>query len=46
MYKAGAYQLEQLVTREYRLDQVNDGYHDMLAGVNVRGLIVYSDSDY
>ena len=46
MYKAGAYQLEQLVTREYRLNQVNDGYHDMLAGVNVRGLIVYSDSDY
>jgi S-(hydroxymethyl)glutathione dehydrogenase/alcohol dehydrogenase len=46
MYKAGTYQLEQLVTREYRLDQINDGYRDMLAGSNVRGLIVYSDNDY
>jgi NDMA-dependent alcohol dehydrogenase len=46
LYKAGRYPLEQLVTKEYRLDQVNEGYADMLAGVNVRGLIRYGESDY
>lgn len=45
MYKDGRYPLEQLVTKEYRLEQVNDGYADMLAGVNVRGLIRYDESD-
>lgn len=46
LYKAGRYPLEQLVTKEYRLDQVNEGYADMLAGVNVRGLIRYGADDY
>lgn len=46
MYKQGRYPLEELVTKEYRLEQVNDGYADMLAGVNVRGLIRYDSSDY
>jgi NDMA-dependent alcohol dehydrogenase len=46
LYKAGRYPLEDLVTKEYRLEQVNEGYADMLAGVNVRGLIRYGESDY
>jgi len=46
MFKAGIYPLDKLVTKEYRLDQINDGYADMLAGTNVRGLIRYTDSDY
>lgn len=46
MFKAGVYPLDKLVTKEYRLDQINDGYADMLAGTNVRGLIRYTESDY
>lgn len=46
MFKAGIYPLDKLVTKQYRLDQINDGYADMLAGTNVRGLIQYTDSDY
>jgi S-(hydroxymethyl)glutathione dehydrogenase/alcohol dehydrogenase len=46
LYKEGRYPLEQLVTKEYSLEQVNDGYADMLAGTNVRGLIRYGESDY
>jgi S-(hydroxymethyl)glutathione dehydrogenase/alcohol dehydrogenase len=46
LYLEGRYPLEQLVTREYRLDQVNEGYADMLAGSNVRGLIRYGNDDY
>jgi NDMA-dependent alcohol dehydrogenase len=46
LYKAGRYPLDALVTKEYPLEQVNEGYADMLAGVNVRGLIRYGESDY
>ncbi|MFZ2175831.1 MAG: NDMA-dependent alcohol dehydrogenase [Rhodococcus sp. (in: high G+C Gram-positive bacteria)] len=45
-YRSGALKLDELVTRTYRLDQVNEGYQDMLDGKNLRGLIVYTDDDY
>ena len=40
LYKAGKLQLDELITRTYSLDQVNEGYADMLAGKNIRGVIV------
>jgi S-(hydroxymethyl)glutathione dehydrogenase/alcohol dehydrogenase len=46
LYRNGTLKLDELVTRTYRLEQVNDGYRDMLDGKNLRGLIVYSDDDY
>ncbi len=39
MYRAGQLKLDELVTREYTLDQINEGYADLHAGVNLRGLI-------
>jgi S-(hydroxymethyl)glutathione dehydrogenase/alcohol dehydrogenase len=30
-----------MVTRRYTLDQVQEGYDDMHAGRNIRGLITY-----
>ena len=39
MYRAGQLKLDELVTREYTLDEVNQGYADMLAGKNLRGVI-------
>lgn len=42
LYKAGKLQLNELVTRTYTLDQINEGYDDMLAGRNIRGVIVNS----
>jgi S-(hydroxymethyl)glutathione dehydrogenase/alcohol dehydrogenase len=41
LYKAGQYKLDELVTKTYRLDDINQGYEDMAAGVNIRGVIVY-----
>jgi len=41
LYKAGQYKLDELVTKEYTLDQINEGYEDMAAGVNLRGVIRY-----
>ena len=39
LHRAGLLKLEELVTREYTLEDVNQGYADMHAGVNIRGLI-------
>jgi len=45
MYKAGKLNLDDMVTRQYRLEQINDGYADMLEGRNIRGVIRYTDED-
>jgi NDMA-dependent alcohol dehydrogenase len=41
MYESGQLKLDELVTRTYTLDEVNQGYQDMHAGLNIRGVIVY-----
>jgi alcohol dehydrogenase (nicotinoprotein) len=41
LYKAGQYKLDELVTKTYSLDDINAGYEDMAAGVNLRGVIVH-----
>lgn len=45
MYKAGKLNLDDMVTRQYKLEQINDGYKDMLEGRNIRGIIRYTDED-
>jgi len=42
LYDAGKLELDALVTTRYRLDQVNEGYRDMLDGKNIRGIIDFS----
>lgn len=41
MYQDGKLKLDELVTKEYTLDQINEGYTDMREGRNVRGVIRY-----
>lgn len=41
LYKDGLLQLDEMITRTYRLDQINDGFRDMKAALNVRGVVVY-----
>ena len=45
-YRAGRLNLEDLVTRTYRLEAINQAYDDMLEGRNIRGLVLFDDSDY
>src|SRR6201996_6487877 len=45
MYKAGKLNLDDMITRQYKLEQINDGYQDMLEGKNIRGVIRYTDAD-
>ena len=41
MYQAGQLKLKELVTSTYTLDQINEGYEDMHAGKNIRGVITF-----
>jgi NDMA-dependent alcohol dehydrogenase len=46
LYKAGKLPLERLITRTYKLEDINEGYQDMRDGKNIRGLVVYGDDDH
>ena len=39
LYNSGQLKLDELITREYTLDEINEGYDDMRSGRNIRGLI-------
>lgn len=41
LYRDGLLKLDEMVTTTYKLDDVNQGYQDMLDGRNIRGLIVH-----
>ena len=41
LYKSGKLMLDELVTRRYRLDEINEAYADMLTGDVARGVIVF-----
>ena len=41
LYQAGDLKLDEIITRTYTLDEVNEGYDDLMAGKNVRGVIVH-----
>jgi S-(hydroxymethyl)glutathione dehydrogenase/alcohol dehydrogenase len=41
LYQAGQLKLDELVTARYTLDQVNQGYADLVAGRNIRGVVIH-----
>jgi S-(hydroxymethyl)glutathione dehydrogenase/alcohol dehydrogenase len=41
LYDAGQLKLDELITRRYTLEQVNEGYQDLRDGKNIRGVIAY-----
>ena len=41
LYQAGDLKLDEIITQTYTLDQVNEGYDDLMAGKNVRGVIIH-----
>ncbi|HEX5267805.1 MAG TPA: NDMA-dependent alcohol dehydrogenase [Acidimicrobiales bacterium] len=40
LYQSGQLKLDELITRTYSLDGINDGYQDMRDGKNIRGVLV------
>src|SRR5690606_38494828 len=43
LYDSGDLKLDELITRTYRLDQVNDAYQDLVDGKNIRGVILHEN---
>jgi S-(hydroxymethyl)glutathione dehydrogenase/alcohol dehydrogenase len=41
LYKSGQLKLDELVTRKYALDDINQAYQDMHDGKNIRGVIIH-----
>jgi S-(hydroxymethyl)glutathione dehydrogenase/alcohol dehydrogenase len=41
LYLSGSLKIDELVTRTYSLDQINEGYDDMRVGRNLRGVISF-----
>ena len=44
LYKSGHRKHDEIITRRYSLELVNEGDHDLLAGKNIRGVIVHDRS--
>ena len=42
MYRNGHLKLDELVTKRYRLEQINEAYVDMREGRNIRGIIEFA----
>ncbi len=42
LYTEGKLKLDELITRHYRLEQINEAFADMEAGENARGVIVFN----
>lgn len=40
-YRRGALKLDELITKRYTLDEINQGYQDMRDGKNIRGVITF-----
>jgi Zn-dependent alcohol dehydrogenase len=45
MYEQGQLKLDELISRTYPIEEINAGYDDMYAGVNIRGLIEFPGQD-
>jgi NDMA-dependent alcohol dehydrogenase len=41
LYRQGTLKLDELISRRYSLDEVAQGYVDMHAGVNIRGVVTF-----
>ena len=41
LWHAGDIKLNELVTRRYTLDQINEGYQDLMEGRNLRGVLLH-----
>ena len=46
LYQEGQLMLDELITTTYPLEEINQGYADMNAGRNIRGVVMYGDADY
>lgn len=46
LYKSGLLNIDDMITRTYKLEDINQGYQDMLDGNNIRGVVTFGESDW
>ena len=46
LYKSGLLNIDDMITRTYKLEDINTGYQDMLDGNNIRGVVTFDESDW
>lgn len=46
LYKSGLLKIDEMVTNTYALEDINQGYQDMLDGKNIRGVIRFTEADW
>lgn len=46
LYKSGLLKVDEMVTTTYRLEDINQGYQDMLDGKNIRGVVTFDEADW
>ena len=46
LYKSGLLKVDEMITTTYKLEDINAGYQDMIAGKNIRGVITFDESDW
>jgi Zn-dependent alcohol dehydrogenase len=44
LYQSGDIKLDEIITKTYTLDEVNEGYDALLNGENVRGVVIHEHS--
>jgi NDMA-dependent alcohol dehydrogenase len=43
LYRSGKLKLDELVTKQYKLEDINQGYADLASGQNIRGVIIHEN---
>ncbi len=46
LYKSGQLKIDEMITNTYCLEEINQGYQDMLDGKNIRGIIRFTEADW
>ncbi len=41
LWHEGKIKLSELITKRYTLDEINEGYQDLMDGKNIRGVIAH-----
>ncbi|WP_244929209.1 zinc-binding dehydrogenase [Nocardioides sp. W7] len=44
LYAAGRFRMDEMITNTYTLDSINDAVEDLLAGKNIRGIILFEEA--
>jgi S-(hydroxymethyl)glutathione dehydrogenase/alcohol dehydrogenase len=45
LFQSGRFKIDEMVSRRYALDEINEAYENLAAGKDLRGLIVFDGAE-